>query len=198
MTAASYVRLTNNQVISGRSILIDKIDRSQGNFTGYAQRAKQAIYVPYTNPVDPNVAGYINLVPTDEVLLAEETKGTIAGLTTASTHYPTPPLTKSLVTAASIVAPLITEGVVNAGVNITLTGQATVATFLSITPDITYVILTSPTKKTQQIKSTSFNTFTATSIVILNGVITIGTPAANTGWTVQVLANSQYSNVLSL
>jgi hypothetical protein len=190
MTAASYVRLINNQIIKGRSILIDKIDRSQGNFTGYANRAKQPIYVPYTNPVDPNVAGYINLVPTDEVLLSEEAKGTITGLTTASTHYPTPPLTKSLVTAASILAPVITE--VASGVTLTITGPAG-ATFVSVTPDVTYLILTNLANVTKTYKAPAITVVGATSITIPDASIT-GGPIA-TGWKVQVLANSKYSNV---
>ena len=68
---ATLVRVINGQKLP-RSILLDKIDRSQGNFDKprpYAQAAKQAIYVPYVNPVDPTVPGYVDLVPTDEVLL---------------------------------------------------------------------------------------------------------------------------------
>src|SRR5271154_4303279 len=80
MTTATSIRVTNSQVLN-RSILIDKIDRSQGNTEGYAQLAKFAVYVPYTNPVDPTVKGYIDLPPTDEVMLSlNEPKGTLAYL----------------------------------------------------------------------------------------------------------------------
>ncbi len=80
---ATLVRVINGQKLV-RSILLDKIDRSQGNSshpTPYAQTAKQALYVPYSNPLDTTVAGYIDLVPTDEVLLqVNQPKGVIAQL----------------------------------------------------------------------------------------------------------------------
>ena len=72
MTTAQYVRVINSQKTFGNSVLLDKIDRTSGQFEtdlGYAQTAKQPVYVPYRNPVDPTVPGYIDLVPTDEVLL---------------------------------------------------------------------------------------------------------------------------------
>src|SRR5271157_235275 len=72
MTTAQYVRVINGQHTFGNSVLLDKIDRTSGQFEtdlGYAQTPKQAVYVPYYNPVDPTVPGYIDLVPSDEVLL---------------------------------------------------------------------------------------------------------------------------------
>lgn len=83
---ATLIRVVNSQTLV-RSILLDKIDRSQANFeTGisYAQLAKQKLYVPYSNPLDPTVAGYLDLVPTDEVLLqVNQPKGVIAQLSNA-------------------------------------------------------------------------------------------------------------------
>jgi len=77
---ATLFRVVNQQLIR-RSILLDKIDRSQGNFTGYAHRAKQKLYVPYSNPLDATVKGYVDLAPTDEVLLqVNQPKGVIAQL----------------------------------------------------------------------------------------------------------------------
>ena len=73
------VRVVNQQLLN-RSILLDKIDRSQGNFEGYAQRAKMQVYVPYANPSDTSVKGYSDLAPTNEVLLAMRTDGSIGGL----------------------------------------------------------------------------------------------------------------------
>lgn len=71
-------RVTNQGLIKN-SILIDKIDQSQGNSEGYAQKAKQAVYVPLLNPLDKTAKGYLDMIPTDEVLLSVA-KGTIAGL----------------------------------------------------------------------------------------------------------------------
>ena len=190
---ASYVRLINNQVLN-RSILIDKIDLSQGNSEGYAQRAKQKIYVPYANPVDPSVHGYIDLVPTDEVLLSEEVKGTIAGLTTASTAYPVPVLTKALVLPSLVAAPVITEVAEGAG-TLTITGPAAGATFVSVTPDVTYLIITNLAKVSTKYKAPVITVVGATSITIPD--IAFGGPVA-AGWKVQVLANSRYSNVIAL
>ena len=71
METVALVRVINLQVLP-RSILLDKIDRSSGQFETditYAQLGKQAVYVPQVNPLDPSVHGYIDLVPTDEVLL---------------------------------------------------------------------------------------------------------------------------------
>jgi hypothetical protein len=71
METVALVRVINLQVLP-RSILLDKIDRTSGQFETditYAQTGKQAVYVPQKNPIDPTVNGYIDLVPTDEVLL---------------------------------------------------------------------------------------------------------------------------------
>jgi hypothetical protein len=81
MTATLF-RVVNQQTIN-RSILLDKIDRSQGNFEGYARRAKQKLYVPYSNPLDSSVKGYVDLVPTDEVLLHTGPKGVITKMVAA-------------------------------------------------------------------------------------------------------------------
>ena len=72
MQTPAYIRVINSQKTFGNSILLDKIDRTSGQFETdltYAQTAKQKVYVPYYNPVDPTVAGYIDLIPTDEVTL---------------------------------------------------------------------------------------------------------------------------------
>lgn len=190
----NLVRVINEQTLPqglsrDGSILIDKIDKSQGNSSSppYAQIAKQKIYVPYENPVDPNVKGYVDLVPTDEVLLAAEPAGSIGGL--ANT---TPPRVTVATVASNLIAtPTISAGN-TAGTDTTLTGT----TFLSVTPDVTYVILRTPGGLSQQIPQSAFTTHTATSIVIPDAAVTIGTPAA--GWTAQVLANSRFSNVFTL
>ncbi len=80
--SATLFRVVNQQTIV-RSILLDKIDMSQGNSSGYASVAKQKLYVPYSNPLDSSVKGYVDLVPTDAVLLHTGPKGVITKLTAA-------------------------------------------------------------------------------------------------------------------
>lgn len=167
------------------SILIDKIDRSQGNFSGYAYRAKQKIYVPYKNPVDPSVKGYIDLVPTDEVLLSWDS-GTIAKLTEAG-----------YVTRAAVAANSIAKATVNsaslAGGTVTITGTG----FISINPDKTYVKIINTSGNSQMLVSTgNFSTFNSTTITFLANKSTIG--PIGSGWSFSVLANSKYSNIESI
>ena len=128
----TFVRVVNQQLIQ-RSILIDKIDRSQGQFetgTSYAQVAKQAVYVPFSNPNDSTVKGYIDMVPTDEVLLSLA-KGTLLKL--ANAGYVSTTLFNSSLTAA----PVVTAASV-ANSNFSVTGT----TLASLSPDVTYVTLT--------------------------------------------------------
>jgi hypothetical protein len=141
-----FLRVINNQAVIVNpnlnrdrrgnvqdSILLDKIDESQGNTEGYAQKAKQKLYVPYSNPVDPTVRGYIDLVQTDNVKLAQGPHGVITGLRArglVDTSFVT-----TLQTARSFIASAVhTPG------KTTVTGT----TFLSVTPDITYITLTTP------------------------------------------------------
>ncbi len=196
------VRVINGQTLP-RSILLDKIDRSSGQFETditYAQQAKQQVYVPYSNPIDPTVAGYVDLYPTDEVLQQMKRPlpgqgptaplGTISGLADL-----TPPAVTFYTHAGSlIVTPVITAGVHNSPAShFTITGT----TFLSLSPDVTYVIITTPTgSASQKIPSSAFTSISGTSIEIANATVTIGTPIA--GWQVQVQANSKFSNVFVL
>lgn len=181
---ANYlVRVINNQVLN-RSILIDKIDRSQGNFTNYAQIAKQKIYVPYVNPLDTTVKGYVDLVPTDEVRLAAK-DGSIQGLTLGGTPY----LSTLNVEPADIAASNISAAS-NAAGSTTITGTV----FLSVNPDVTRVLVTNLSGVTQTV--TTFTTHTATSIVFTDAQVSGGPPT--TGWKVQVFANSKLSNQFTL
>ncbi len=180
----NYVRVIHQQTGLG-SILLDKIDRSQGNFEGYAQVPKQKIYVPFKNPVDPIVKGYVNLVPTGEVLLANQPKGSIGGLVTAGR------VTVAIVASNLVATPVVTAG--THGASTTITGT----TFTSVAPDDTYLILTNNISgAVQKIPSATFNTYSNTSIIVANASVTIGTPAA--GWLAQVQANSKLSNVFTL
>lgn len=189
----SLIRVINEQTLPqglsrDGSILIDKIDRSQGNSESppYAQIAKQKIYVPYVNPINPLVKGYIDLVQTDEVKLAAQADGSIGGL--AATVPPK--VTMAVVASNLIKTPTVTNAVAAAG-DVTITGT----TFLSVAPDITYVDIVDAGGVTQRIASADFDTFLGTSIVILDAKIA-GTIVA--GWTVRVFANSKLSNVFTV
>ena len=193
---ATLLRVINQQTIpranaaAGGSILLDKIDRSQGNFESgitYAQQAKQKLYVPYVNPLDPNVKGYIDLVKTDAVLLqAGLASGVITKL--VAKGYITTTAFASSLTAT----PTVTSGSDGAG---TLTIGGT--TFLSLAPDLTYVTLTNPsTGATQTIAQANFATQSNTVITIANATVTIGVPA--TTWKISVFANSKRSNTFTM
>lgn len=151
---------------------------SQGNFEGYAQHPKQAIYVPYANPKDPPVKGYLDLIPTDEVLLR-------ANIGFGSF------VTALAINSALIATPTVTSGS-TAGTDTTLGGT----TFLSVFPDITKVVLKNLVGVTQTILQAAFTTHTAIQIIIPDAVVTIGAPAA--GWTATVFSNSKYSNEFTL
>lgn len=180
----NLVRVINQQKRVS-SILLDKIDVSQGNFEGYAQHPKQKIYVPYKNPIDPSVKGYTDLVETDEVLLAMAPKGVIDGLNTRGE------ISFAIVASSLLATPVITAAS-NAAGTTTITGT----TFQSVSPDLTYVTLTNLSGVSQKIPQSSFNSINGTTITILDGVVTIGTPT--TGWKARVQANSKLSNQFTL
>lgn len=189
----NLVRVVNQQLLPvglsrDGSILLDKIDRRTGQSESppYAQIAKQKVYVPRSNPADPTVKGYVDLVQSDEVILAALPKGSIGGLVTAGK------VTVATVSSALTVAPAISAGN-TAGTDVTLTGTV----FLSVSPDVTKVILTNNVSGAKQtILQDAFSAHGATNIVIPDAAVTIGTPAA--GWTAQVFANSKLSNIITL
>ncbi len=169
------------------SILLDKIDKSQGNSEQppYAQVAKQKLYIPYTNPLDIAVKGYSDLVQTDEVILQLDTNGSIGML--ANTVPP-------VVSISLVASNLLAVSTISAGVHATpAAGDITISgtTFLSVSPDRTRIYLIDNSGSVQIIEEASFNTHTATSIVILSASI-VGT--VSVGWKVQVFANSEFSN----
>jgi hypothetical protein len=186
------VRVINQQTLPrglsrDGSILLDKIDRSQGNSSSppYAQLAKQKVYVPYSNPLDTSVKGYVDLVPTDDVLLASESDGSIGGLVTAGR------VTASVVASNLIAAPTL-SGATNANPTV-LTGT----TLLSVSPDVTYAELTNLSGTKQLIPSSAFTgTFNSTTASIPDSAVTIGTPTS--GWKVRVFANSKWSNQVTV
>jgi hypothetical protein len=188
----NLVRVVNEQNLPtglsrDGSILLDKIDRSSGHSENppYAQIAKQKVYVPKWNPLDPTVKGYTDLVPTDEVVLSSLPDGSIGGQVTAGN------ITVSIVASNLIVTPTVTAAS-NAATDTTITGT----TFLSVLPDLTKVTLTNLAGASQVIPASNFTTHTATSIVIPDADVSIGTPT--TGWTVKVFSNSTVSNTFTL
>lgn len=176
-------RVINQQTIN-RSILLDKLDDGQANTEGYAQRAKQKVYVPYVNPIDTAVKGYTDLVPTDRVLLSTN-HGTIKGLSD-----------EGRVSFFAFSSGLIATSVVTSAVN--AVGFTTIGgtTFLSVTPDLTYVTFTNLVGVTQIVPQSAFSVHTAISIVVPDGAVAIGVPGV--GWKVQVKANSRLSNLFTL
>jgi hypothetical protein len=142
MTAQVLRVISTDSALFPESLLLDKIDESQGNTEGYAQkvRSKNKVYVPLTDaPIDPSVAGYIDLVPSDNVMLAQGPHGVITGL-----------VARGLVTTANITpwplaAPVITGAVHTAAVAPNINSIVTIAGtgFTSIAPDVTYITLRS-------------------------------------------------------
>jgi hypothetical protein len=124
------------------------------------------------------------MVPTDEVLLALATKGVLAGL--AARGMVSTTLFNSTLTAA----PTITSAVNALGVT-TIIGT----NFLSLSPDVTYVTLTTPGGLSQVITDSALilagppSSISAVQIEIDDALVTIGTPGV--GWKVVVKANSK-------
>jgi hypothetical protein len=188
----NLVRVTHTQVLRpgisrNGSILLDKIDESQGNHSSppYAQIRKQALYVPFSDPTTPSFAGYLDLIQTDNVKLASEhPDGVIVGLAARGL------VTSVVVSSALIATPVITNAVAIAG-DVTLTGT----TFLSVLPTLTSVKVTPPGLATQDVPQANFSVHNATTITILDANIT-GTIVP--GWTVQVFANNKLSNIFTV
>jgi hypothetical protein len=188
----NVVRVINQQTLPqglsrDGSILLAKIDRSQGNSDSppYAQNHKQKVYVPYANPLNTAVKGYVDLVQTDEVKLAAEPKGSIGALTTTVPAR----VAVAVVSSSLIQAPVVSAAPHALALNITGT------TFLSVAPDLTYVELTNASGVKQLIPQASFTSITGT-LIVIPGTAIVGTPA--TTWKVRVFANSKYSNLFSL
>lgn len=189
----TLVRVTNEQTLPvglsrDGSILLDKIDKSQGNSDSppYAQLEKQQIYVPYVNPLDSAVPGYVDLVQTDEVMLAAKADGSIGGLANA-----TPPrVGVTPFSSALIATPTVTNSLNGAGTT-TVTGTV----FLSVFPDRTRLILTNPGGASQILEEADFSGHNATTITFVDGKVTIAGGPPQTNWTIQVFVNSKLSNI---
>ena len=197
------LRLIHNQTVSG-AILVDDIDDGLPNKQvhrlgstadpnayvrdGYANKPKQPCYVPRTmaNTGFPTVAGFINLNETQRVTLSAG-KGKISKLQQAGL------ISVVSMVAADLAAPTLATAVIDApgAGDITLTGT----TFLSVSPDVTTVMITGTgavTLTAAQIL-TGGGTVTATSIVIPAALVP---GIADTTSSVQVRANQQLTAVV--
>lgn len=165
------LRLIHNQVGLG-AILVDDIDDQLPNKEvqrmgsvadpkaykrdGYANEPKQPSYIPRVKAGEPTIKGYIDLKETDRVTRSAG-DGKIAGLQRAGLISVVSFVPSDLTTPTVATADLGTPG---AG-DLTITGTG----FLSLTPDVTSVIITGTGAQT--IPATLFNSISDTTIVIL-------------------------------
>jgi hypothetical protein len=178
----NLIRVINQQT-THRSILLDKLDDGQANTEGYAHKnVKQKVYVPFANPLNPAVRGYTDLVLTDRVLLSSDVGGTISGLVAAGRVL-------AFAFSSALKATPTISSVAHVAGETTITGT----TYLSVVPDITYVVFRTPGGVTQKVPSAAFAFFNATQIRVQDAAVTIGVPTE--GWTVTVEANCALSNV---
>ncbi len=139
-------RLIHNQTTSGPILVTDiddglpnkNVNRMEGDpkaypRDGYANKTKQNCYVPYTSRADSTLAGYIDLLPSDGVVMSQF-QGSISKFSTAG--Y----ITVVSFLASDVVAPVLTTADLDtpgAG-DLTITGTG----LTSLTPNFTSVILT--------------------------------------------------------
>lgn len=166
-----------HQQITTKSILLDKIDRAQGNFEGYSGALKQKIYVPYSGVLDSTTKGYVDLEKTSEVLLSADPTGSIGGLESLGF------VSTSTIDSDNTETPTVTNSVFATG-KLTVSGTKMV----SFDPDVTRVIITNDSGVTQVVSD--FDSNSATSIVINAGDIS-GTPDSD--WVIRVQANGKTS-----
>jgi len=210
------LRLIHNQTVSG-PILVDDIDDGLPNKEvhrlgslgdpkqyerdGYANKPKQACYIPYshTAPNGSVVAGYVTVQSTNRVILSQG-KGKIAKFSqtpqnTSVAGYSNFPLITVVtgITAAQLVAPVITAAAHGNPASITGT------TFTSVAPDITSVTFAQGTGATAPAPAT----LTQAQIIAAGGSVSgtaISIPAAAfttapvVNNTVYVTANEKNSN----
>jgi hypothetical protein len=183
----NILRVINQQTLPkglsrNGSILLDKIDNAQGNSENppYAQNTKQTLYVPWANPLNTAVKGYVDLIQTDEVKLQAEAKGSIGGLLTTVPAR----LTTAVIASNLLVAPVVTAAPHGLPLNITGT------TFTSIAPDVTAVELTNASGVKQTIPASAFTSNNGV-LIVIPGTAIAGVPT--NAWKVRVFANSKFS-----
>jgi hypothetical protein len=165
------LRLIHNQVGLG-ALYVDDIDDGLPNKEvhrmgstadpkaykrdGYANEPKQPSYIPRVKAGEPTIPGYIDLNETDRVTRSAG-GGKIAGLQQAGLISVVSFVPSNLATPTVVTADLGTPGVGD----LTITGTG----FLSLTPDVTSVIITGTGAQT--IPASLFNSINDTTIVIL-------------------------------
>jgi len=149
---------------------------------------KQSCYVPRTKIGNPAVAGYIDLVESDRVLMSQS-KGDIKGFADASkitvVSYATTDLATPVVTTVELNRP--TTG------DLTITGTG----LTSLTPNTSTVVITGTgaTTLTQAAIVTAGGSVGATAIVIPAALVTGVVVTASSA---KVLADDNYSNIVAV
>ena len=193
------LRLMNNQT-GQNAILVDDIDCGLPNLTahrtdnanpatysrdGYANAPKQPCYVPYSDPLNTSLPGYIDLYETERVSLSAG-KGKIQGLSRAGF------ITVTQFQPSDIIQPTVTHAALDGSGNLTITGT----TLVSLAPDFTSVVITGTgavTLTQTQILAAVGGSIIPTSIVIPASLDpTLGGWASGTTYIV-VNANAQTS-----
>ena len=165
------LRLIHSQVGLG-ALLVDDIDDQLPNKRahrmgstadpkaykrdGYANEPKQKSYIPRVKAAEPTIPGSIDLKETDRVTRSAG-GGKIAGLTRAGLISVVSFVPSDLATPTVVTADLGTPGVGD----LTITGTG----FVSLTPDVTSVVITGTGAQT--IPASLFNSINNTTIVIL-------------------------------
>lgn len=199
------LRLIHSQTVQG-AILVDDIDDGLPNKQvhrlgssgdpkaykrdGYANADKQPCYIPRVKKGETNIPGYIDLRETSTVTLSAG-KGKISKLQT-----------KGLISVVSFQpSDLTTANITGATLGSPGAGDVTIAgtNFLSVSPDISTVILTgagvgSVTLTSTQVLAGTGGVFTNTSIV----VDTLLAPGLASGDKVQVRADGKLSNQFTI
>jgi hypothetical protein len=199
------IRLIHNQTVSG-AILVDDIDDGLPHATahrlgslgdprayerdGYANKPKQACYIPYshTAPNGSSTAGFITLQQTNRVTMSAG-KGKISKLVQAGLVSEV-----SGLTAAQFVTPTITASDSGA---LTVTGT----TFLSVTPDVTTVTFAQGTGVTAPVPATLTVLsawLTGSTLITIPAGAFAGGQVPVTGNTVTVTSNEQNSNTFTM
>jgi len=194
------LRLIHKQTIAG-PVIVDDIDDGLPNKLthrlgstadpkaykrdGYANEPKQPSYVPrtqlYPTP-NPTIRGFIDLNETPRVTLSAG-KGKIFKLQQAGL------IDVVSFVASDLATPVVTNAVLNPGVDLTITGTK----FLSLTPDESTIILSGhPAYITQAALLLAGGTISDIQIVIPFAILPMGFVAGDGA---QVLADNNLSNV---
>lgn len=177
------IRVIHSQTGQG-PLLINDIEDGMPR-KEFAYLHKQQVYVPRVDPVDPTVAGFADLVPTDKVLLSVD-KGVIKGLVASGNA-----LTPVYFTDADLATPVVATAVLAGTLTITGTGLT------SLSPDQSSVVVTGTgaTTVTQAQIIAGGGVVTAVSIVVPAALV-VGVAVATSS--AKVVADRNSSNVVAV